>query len=809
MIDATKLLKDLKVVLRNLEDDIREHAGETPKLEDRLKQDYDAARAAERTGSSFTEWRDDQVTQAAVAWILGCVFVRFIEDNELIPEPWIAGPSDRLAHAKDQHTHYFRQNPRETDREYLFHVFNQVRQLPAMAELFDEKHNPIWFLEPSGDGAEMLLQFFQKIDATQGGLVHDFTDPDWNTRFLGDLYQNLSENARKKYALLQTPEFIEEFILDRTLDPAIDTFGLKEVRLIDPTCGSGHFLLGAFKCILAMWEEQEPGTNRRELVQRTLKAIYGVDLNPFSIAISRFRLLVAALKGAEIRHLKDAPNFHFNLAVGDSLLHGFATQQLLTGGTELEEKIGHVYRAEDAEELWRIFTQRYHAVVGNPPFITVKDKALNRAYRDRYGSCHRKYSLAVPFMERFFTLAVKSAEGCSAGFVGKITANSFMKREFGKKLIEDYIPRWDLTHIIDTSGAYIPGHGTPTVILFGRHQQPSSKTVRTVMGIKGELSTTSTPESGSVWLCILSQIDDPGSSSEYVSVADLSREKLYTHPWTISGGAASSVLDCIASVKVHCLDECTQTIGYSTIIGDDDAYIAEDPSLWSRRGLGEFTKDLAVGDCFRDWTIGQLPTAFYPPSAPDGIASRLDFSRHFWPLREYLRTSLFYAKTKEERGLRWWDYAIIVKDKLFRPDGLIFPFVATHNHYVFERNGCLSNKTAPGIKLSLKQPDNTLYHLMAALNSSLGLFWLQQVCQGKHKDEPGFQRFEYDCTKLKTFPLIKNGRACLAERLDGFGQKLVANRPDSVAFSEKKGPGELQKAGHMTHAILTAMIAFQ
>ena len=42
-----------------------------------------------------------------------------------------------------------------------------------------------------------------------------------------------------------------------------------------------------------------------------------------------------------------------------------------------------------------------------------------------------------------------------------------MKREFGKKLIEEFFPRVDLTHVIDTSGAYIPGHGTPTVILFG------------------------------------------------------------------------------------------------------------------------------------------------------------------------------------------------------------------------------------------------------------------------------------------------------------------------------------------------------
>lgn len=53
-----------------------------------------------------------------------------------------------------------------------------------------------------------------------------------------------------------------------------------------------------------------------------------------------------------------------------------------------------------------------------------------------------------------------------------ITANSFMKREFGKKLIEDWVPKHDLTHVIDTSGAYIPSHGTPAVILLGRHRVP-------------------------------------------------------------------------------------------------------------------------------------------------------------------------------------------------------------------------------------------------------------------------------------------------------------------------------------------------
>ena len=66
-----------------------------------------------------------------------------------------------------------------------------------------------------------------------------------------------------------------------------------------------------------------------------------------------------------------------------------------------------------------------------------------------------------------------------------ITANSFMKREFGKKLIEEFFPTIDLTHVIDTSGAYIPGHGTPTVILFGRNRDARvAMTIRAVLGIR-------------------------------------------------------------------------------------------------------------------------------------------------------------------------------------------------------------------------------------------------------------------------------------------------------------------------------------
>jgi hypothetical protein len=126
------------------------------------------------------------------------------------------------------------------------------------------------------------------VDPNTGALAHDFTDPTWNTRFLGDLYQDLSEATRKRYALLQTPEFVEEFILDRTLTPAIREFGYREVRMIDPTCGSGHFLLGGFPSPGRGVVEQRARRNRRDIAQKALDAVAGVDLNPFAVAIARF-----------------------------------------------------------------------------------------------------------------------------------------------------------------------------------------------------------------------------------------------------------------------------------------------------------------------------------------------------------------------------------------------------------------------------------------------------------------------------------------------------------------------------------------
>src|SRR5205823_3059348 len=210
--------------------------------------------------------------------------------------------------------------PHDEDREYFQHVFQEVGKIPAAKELFDKGKTPLWAVAPTGDASRKLLQFWREIDSETGHLKRTFEVEDGDTRFLGDLYQELSEKAKKKYALLQTPVFVEEFILDRTLDPAIDEFGLETVRMIDPTCGSGHFLLGGFARLFDLWVKREG--NEIAAAQKALDGVWGVDINPFAVAIARFRLIVAALFACGIKRLKEAPGWKIHLATGDSLLFG-------------------------------------------------------------------------------------------------------------------------------------------------------------------------------------------------------------------------------------------------------------------------------------------------------------------------------------------------------------------------------------------------------------------------------------------------------------------------------------------------------
>ncbi|WP_432061652.1 BREX-2 system adenine-specific DNA-methyltransferase PglX [Streptomyces sp. S1] len=840
MIDRKALLDDLKQQVKAVEADLGKQVKIVPEGA-RLRDEYDRARKLGRTAATWNSWLDERITQVAVAWVLGSVFVRFCEDNGLIPEPYLTAPgADRRDLALARYEDYLSTSDDPTYRGWLERAFEELGAGQAGRLLFDRRHNPLYQIPLSHDGARELVEFWRARDES-GVLVHDFTDElnedgteGWDTRFLGDLYQDLSEAARKTYALLQTPEFVEEFILDRTMDPAIREFGYEGLKMIDPTCGSGHFVLGAFRRLVRLWGEGQPGKDLHERVRASLDSVHGVDLNPFAVAIARFRLLVAAMAAGGVRSLGEAARYEWpiHLAVGDSLIKHRHKQGNLFDGLDEEgadELADFKYETEDVHEHPDILRPgRYHVVVGNPPYITVKDKKLNELYRGLYDACSGTYALSVPFAQRFFELAKAgdAENGRGYGLVGQITANSFMKREFGTRLIETYFGHEvELTEVIDTSGAYIPGHGTPTVVLVGirRGGSTRSETIRTVRSIQGEPAAPDRGDVGKVWSAIIAQIDQPGSASQWVSVDDLDRGLYFSKkPWILTNGGLE-MIQALAASSSEALKSCTVRIGFYGDTHADDALTMPRRTLQIRGAEKEFTKPIGVGDEVRDFTLNEGDWIIHPYDASRSIAplsSMPRIERILWPNRTELgNRSTFSGRTYFADNRPWWEWHQLPKDANAHDWSLNFAFVATHNHFILDRSKRAFTRTAPVVKLRQNTSEEEYLQLLGLLNSSTACFWLKMVSHNKGStvDTKGARQstipfedfYEFTGTKLQDFPLPGTYPTPLAIALERLAQRLAAASPSALIAKTNPTSTNLREARDSWLSARSWMIALQ
>jgi Eco57I restriction-modification methylase len=819
MTATSALTTDLQRQVLLLEDDLRARVGADTDLEGRWKQEHQRARDKERTAATWVTWRDDRVTQAAVAWVLTSVFIRFCEDNALVKPVWIAGPESRRQETLDAQLAFFRTHPEDTDREWLQAAIDHLADLPATKALVDS-HSALHLVSPSGNAVTALLDFWRRR-SEDGALIHDLADSSLSTRFLGDLYQDLSQHAKDTYALLQTPVFVEEFILDRTLEPALRERPLEGFKLIDPTCGSGHFLLGAFDRLLDRWNRYAPGLETQARVQAALDAIHGVDLNPFAVAIARFRLTLAAVRASGLTSLEAAPAFTFHLAVGDSLIHG-PDPGVLPGMSDRSAFMPFTYATEDGPLLLTLLEEgRYDVVVGNPPYITVKDKALNQIYRSKYANvCKGTYALTVPFMAQFFALAKRDEP---AGWVGQITSNSFMKREFGTKLIENFLVHKDLRLVADTSGAYIPGHGTPTVIIVGCNQRPVGSMVRAVLGIRGEPGRPNNPAKGIVWTSIVEHVDDPGWDDSWITITGLDRTLLETHPWSLSGGGAVQLSERLERAAATQLANRVTEIGFGAVTREDSAYMVGDGTL-RRYGVEERHRlPIVEGDVTRDWAIINPIISVWPYDRIS-LEAQTDrgIQRLLWPYRSALSSRVAYGNSQLERGLTWFEYSMFFTKRFRVSLSIAFAFVATHNHFVLDRGGKVFKQSVPVIKMPEGVTEDEHLALLGLLNSSTACFWLKQKSHNKGegggarvdagfaaRGEPFRETYEFTGTTLQDYPIpgslpMERGRI-----LDSLARELSELGPAAVASVEVPSATVLAKARRDFNHIRALMIAIQ
>lgn len=222
--------------------------------------------------------------------------------------------------------------------------------------------------------------------------------------FKYDLYKkNYSKNFRKHV------EFWEKFREE-----------LRKIKIVDPACGSGAFLIEAFDFLLKYNQMIDDKifnmTGTKNLFDDTTKEIlenniFGVDLNKESVEITKLSLwLRTANKDKTLATLEN------NIKCGNSLI---SDKSLCEKGFDWKEEFPEIFE-----------NGGFDIVIGNPPYVIIFDKKLKKNLEENYETFRRNNDLYSAFFNKGIEILKEN------GKLGFITPNSFISGDYFKNLRE-------------------------------------------------------------------------------------------------------------------------------------------------------------------------------------------------------------------------------------------------------------------------------------------------------------------------------------------------------------------------------------
>lgn len=280
----------------------------------------------------------ESVRPCAVAWVYLSTLTAWAEDHALI-DPWLRKDAADLRQA-------YLDAGAGTVRDWLGVAFTSLAVHPATECLLDPRYSDLLAHEPGEDVCRDLVDWWR---AEAPPLTYDVeVGPASITGWLpGDILQHLRDSRPDGGGggNAQTPWWIADGILDLTLVPAAAEFRGETLKTIDPTCGTGHFLV---RKIDYLWEWYTTGNLEArqmkvpsvsggavlepvEAIKRIIAGVDGCEIHPLTAAVARLRFVVAI---GELMHrsgllpvlrLDGIPPFQPRIAVGDSLLAGKVT----------------------------------------------------------------------------------------------------------------------------------------------------------------------------------------------------------------------------------------------------------------------------------------------------------------------------------------------------------------------------------------------------------------------------------------------------------------------------------------------------
>lgn len=199
------------------------------------------------------------------------------------------------------------------------------------------------------DHLELLRDFVEGRSLLSGqGRLFRFRFDAIPVDLVSSIYQQFARSSAAEEAHVHGLHYTPVELVHLTLDPVFEGLPANG-RVIDPTCGSGAFLVEAFRRLV--WKRTQGKPASRAVVRDVLyKQLYGVDINRSALGIAAFSLYLAALE-LDDEPVQDIQDLKFHRLIGVTLFEADAVND------ELPDLIGR---------------QPFDAVVGNPPWTFVK-----------------------------------------------------------------------------------------------------------------------------------------------------------------------------------------------------------------------------------------------------------------------------------------------------------------------------------------------------------------------------------------------------------------------------------------------------
>ena len=212
----------------------------------------------------------------------------------------------------------------------------------ARSHLEKQRRGSLFTDESFGNAFGSLLSHYRfsgREDST------DWSEASIDPEILGKTFEALmAAPDRKKSGAFYTPQDLVEDVAAHALaslpDSGAQVEMLRRIRVLDPACGSGAFLVHVLERIAALRKDHGEAGSVADIRRRVLtSSIFGVDLNPMAVWLCELRLwLSIVIESDDVDPMRIAPlpNLDRHIRVGDSLAGGaFDDRDALPSGSRI------------------------------------------------------------------------------------------------------------------------------------------------------------------------------------------------------------------------------------------------------------------------------------------------------------------------------------------------------------------------------------------------------------------------------------------------------------------------------------------